>query len=64
MNLVLAVQERNIKNAVESYEKINTKIKITAPKNGIRNFFERIISKIPFCVAFKVPRSDVFVANP
>ena len=64
MNLVLVVQEKNIKNAVESYEKINIKVKIRTPKKVIRSFFERIISKISFCGAFKEPGSAVFAANP
>ena len=64
MNLVLVVQERNIKNAVENYEKINTKIKIRIPKEGIRSFFENIIFRNSFCGAFKELRSAVCFVNP
>ncbi len=64
MNLVLVVQGKNIKSAVENYEKINTIIKIRMPKKGISSFFENIIFRVSFCGAFKELRSVVSSANP
>ena len=64
MNHVLVVQEKNTKNVVENYEKINNASKTRTTKDGNSNFLESKISKILFCGTFKEPRSAVFVTKP
>ena len=56
MNPVPVAQEKNIKNVVVDYEKINIEIKIKIAKEVNSDFFDSKIPKILFCGAFNEPR--------
>ena len=64
MNLVLVVQEKNIKSVEVYYKKINIEVKIIIINKINIDFFDSKISKILFSGAFNEPRSVSLETKP